>query len=237
MNPTPPGTLKKKIIWTILPAVLWYGSTELRPQVIQPWCLKTPSSCTAEAVPAVDRISLGMENSDADGYSYITQNLSGLVAGTAPFLWATGQAALLRVTPTAAVVTALSDLLTLVQIALWNGTATEISHLISQRPRPFVFSDPQGRGHIPHHYTSFYSGHTSFAAASTLGASLLLLYRGASTPLLVIYFLLSEVLILSTAYFRIMAGRHFLTDVLAGAIAGSLFAFLIIRGKRQSENW
>lgn len=237
MNPDTALKFKRKLLWSLLPALLWYGATELRPHLIKPYCHTKPEACTAQSLPAIDRISVGMESSEADGFSFLTQNLSGIVATTAPFVWAAGELVLLRLGPGAALATACSDLLTLVQITLWNGTATEISHLISQRPRPFVLLDPLGRGHIAHHYTSFYSGHTSFAAASTLGAFLILVYRGASLPLLLIYFTLSEILIFSTAYFRIMAGRHFMTDVVAGALAGTLFAFFIVRAKRKAEDW
>jgi len=225
---------KSEILWTIIPALLWLGSTYARPLLIQTPCPKNPKSCTKETLLPIDQLSIGMENGDADGYSYITQNFSGPWAFSLPLAWSAIRFFGGSLTPAATTAIIAKDVVTLFQVISWNGLFTELSHIVSQRPRPFVYMDPVSRGTDSAHYTSFYSGHTSFAASTTTSAFLILLNRKAPLVLLLISFASSQALILSTAYFRILAGRHFLTDVICGAIAGSLVAYFVVRGKKSN---
>jgi undecaprenyl-diphosphatase len=101
--------------------------------------------------------------------------------------------------------------------------------LIFQRPRPFVYLDPLQRGIDPAHYTSFYSGHTSFAAAMGVSVLILLWKRKVPLPFLAVLVVFIQVLVFSTGYFRIMAGRHFLTDVIVGGIAGAVTALCVLQ--------
>jgi undecaprenyl-diphosphatase len=183
-----------------------------------------------------------MEDMTADGYSYQTQNFSGFWGITLPWGWTLFQTlSSLGSLRSFGVIRSLgilaanlgSDLVVYLQTISWNGLLTEISHIVSQRPRPFVFSNPTERGIDPAHYTSFYSGHTSFAAATGTCGFLLLMRAGAPLALLLLSFASTQALILSTAYFRILAGRHFLTDVLCGAIAGSITAYCLARRKAK----
>jgi membrane-associated phospholipid phosphatase len=187
-----------------------------------------------------------MENPNSDEYSYQTQNFSGLWACALPLVWNLTQSAFIQSTTPVSLVARLipigktvgEDLFILIQTFSWNGLMTELSHLISQRPRPFVYSDPKNRGIDPAHYTSFYSGHTSFTAAMNTAAFFILLRRQAPLIFLLISFACSQGLILSTAYFRILAGRHFLTDVLCGAIAGSIIAYFVVkRNLKDLTRW
>src|SRR5262249_42708323 len=91
----------------------------------------------------------------------------------------------------------------------------------------FVYSNPALRGTDPSHYTSFYSGHTSFAALAGLSLFLILLARGAPTWLIAIAAMSWQGLTIATGYFRVMAGRHFLTDVIAAAWIGSAAALVV----------
>ena len=176
-----------------------------------------------------------MEDSQADEYSYMTQNLSGTLALTVPAIWNTTAFFLGRLSGVGALVATGADIVLVLQTAAWNGFLTESSHLISQRPRPFVYADPVNRGKDPAHYTSFYSGHTSFTAAATLITLLILLYRNAHWSFLVFSAMSFESLTLATGFFRVLAGRHFLTDVTCGAIAGCSVAFAVWYFTRQSS--
>lgn len=175
----------------------------------------------------IDRFSLGWENSAADGASYFTQNLSGVYALCSLLLLSAFLYFSKRLSQREVFGAFLIDLSILLQTIGWNGVFTELSHFISQRPRPFVFLDPLTRGLDPSHFTSFYSGHTSFSAAATLGVILMLFRRKAPPLLCFLSIAIAEVLIFSTAYFRILAGRHFLTDVLSGGVAGTAIACLL----------
>lgn len=234
-----PNQLSKRDIWlSIIPALLWWGATQARPVLIEPRC-KGPGAvvaCSPESVNAIDRIGLGQERGDADGFSYATQNISGYLAIGGPILWSAGMAVAGVLTPELAAASAGVDLLLLGQASAWNGLLNEICHAAIRRPRPFVYSDPAGRGADPSHYTSFYSGHTSFAAVAGLSLLLMLLARGAPAGVLAGAAVSWQALTISTAYFRIMAGRHFLTDVLAAAAIGSAIAVLVFLSHKDCSS-
>lgn len=223
----PPRFSRADIAWTLIPALLWLGGIYGRTYLLKPHCASAPQTCTVESVNSTDRIAIQMESGEADGLSFAGQNISGITAITVPFLWHVGTVALGQFSPLSALIQLGGDWLLLAQASAWNGVGTELSHLVSQRPRPFVYSDPSHRGADPAHYTSFYSGHTSFAAVSMMTLILILLSRGAPGILVLASVISTETLVMLTGYARIMAGRHFLTDVLAAAVAGTLIAVAV----------
>jgi membrane-associated phospholipid phosphatase len=214
---------------TLIPALLWIAGTHARQYLIHPRCVgpDAGAECSKTNVPSIDQPGLGMENMRADAYSYTTQNVSGYLAIGAAVLWSGGAVLTNLSTPLTAAIAAGTDLVLLGQAASWNGVFNEICHVIAHRPRPFVYSDPGGRGQDPAHYTSFYSGHTSFAAVAGVSLFLILLARGAPAGLLIFSASISQGLVMSTGLFRILSGRHFLTDVVAAACFGSLIALAV----------
>lgn len=228
--------LTRADLWlTLVPAVYWLVALQLRPVVIRPYCQTDPSRCAPERVPAIDRPGLGIESGPADGFSLITQNTSGILALTVPALWNISLSVSGALSPAAALVATGVDWTLATQTAAWNGAFTETARLVVQRPRPFVYSD-HSRAADPQNYTSFYSGHTSFSAAACLSLLFALLGRGAPSWLLLAAGITCECLIFSTGLFRILSGRHFLTDVLTGAIMGSLVALAVAYKHRLNRS-
>ena len=223
----PPRLAKSDIAWLLLPALLWAASFKARSEVIHPRCLVNPELCTPAHVFAPDRLSIGRESAQADGLSFLTQNASGYFALGIPVAWSTTLLALGSLTPAGWALAIATDTVILTQAALWNGLFTESVRLAVQRPRPFVYTDPLRFGGDPSHYTSFVSGHTSFAAAAGLTLVLTLLGRGAPLLLVASSGVLTTTLIFLTGLFRVLAGRHFMTDVLAGATSGALIALAV----------
>lgn len=217
---------RKDIALTLIPALLWAGGVFSRPYLIQAHCVADPKSCTQQSVLAMDQPALGLNSTAADQISYFTQNLSGAVAAAVPAAWNIASAVTRKISPAAALSATLTDWLLVFQTAAWNGTGVELSHLISQRPRPYVYADPE-LARNPSNYTSFYSGHTSFAAAASVALFLILLGRGAPAWLLALTAISGELLVVATAACRVLAGRHFLTDVMAGAVAGTFVALAV----------
>ena len=215
------------IAFILIPGFLWWAAVSARPSVISTNCASHLAVCLKENLPILDQFSLGIENGVADQFSYWTQNLSGILGFLIPLLLGLVLYFTRKLSPIAALILALTDLGIILQTMAWNGFFTELSHFIGQRPRPFVFIDPMTRGINPSHFTSFYSGHTSFTAATNIALLLMLIHRKIPLVVCAVYALLAEALILSTAYFRIMAGRHFLTDVICGALAGTAISFII----------
>jgi membrane-associated phospholipid phosphatase len=189
--------------------------------------MKSAEACSREQVFLIDQPAIDMTSRSADGHSFTTQNLSGYIALSVPALWQTGLAIAGKITPTAALIGYATDLVIIIQSVSWNGALNETARLVAQRPRPFVYANPSVMGVEPSNYTSFYSGHTSFSAAAGTATVLALASRGA--PNLVLLFFSSSALVLAflTGLFRVLAGRHFTTDVIIGGIAGIIVSSAI----------
>jgi membrane-associated phospholipid phosphatase len=135
--------------------------------------------------------------------------------------------ALGRIHPTGWLLLVAANTVFFAQASLWNGFVTESIRITVQRPRPFVYADPQRYGNSPAHYTSFISGHTSFSAAAATSMVVLLARTGAPRALLYLGGSAGFVLVFLTGLFRVQAGRHFLTDVVAAAFIGTLVTLLL----------
>ncbi len=215
---------KSDLLWIGIPILLWLGLIWVRPYVFQTACTQAVHTCLKEFLFPVDRLAFGIEEIQADQFSNYTQNFAGIYGVLAPLIWnwrLWSVAAVSRAVMRGSMIT---ELTLLVQTGVWNGLFTEMAHFLTQRPRPFVYSHLVKAGDNPAHYTSFYSGHTSFTAAIGFCVCLILMRRRAPFILIGLAILMFEMLTFLTGYFRIMAGRHFLTDVVCGMVAGPLVA-------------
>jgi membrane-associated phospholipid phosphatase len=232
---TAPRLTWSYLAWTVVPALLWLAAIYSRGAIIRPHCAEHPENCTAAQLLPMDRPAIGLEAPQADALSFTTQGLSGVLALGVPPLWHLGTLALGLATPAGAAVALGVDLAIFAQTAVWNGFLTESSHLVSQRPRPFVYTDP-ARARDFSNYTSFYSGHTSFSAASATYLFLTLAGRGAPAPVLAVAGAGAYALMSLTGTYRVLAGRHFPTDVLIGALAGCWVAFVVAFAHRRAAS-
>ena len=204
---------------TLLPSLIWGLGVYSRPISIDPYCTRLPETCTQQSVFFLDRLGMQPEVPGADLLSYYGQNSSAALAILIPVLLAKIS------NPT----TLLTDWNILLRVAAWNGIFLEISHYLFQRPRPFVYQNLALDGPNPMNYTSFYSGHTSYTAASNTALTLLLIARGAPLKWIQIMKFLTPILIFFTAICRVLAQRHFITDVFIGGLAGALIGWTVIR--------
>jgi membrane-associated phospholipid phosphatase len=179
-----------------------------------------------EKILSIDRFLIDSEDSRADEYSFYTQNLSGAVALTVPLLMTLFWIATRRRSAGQTLKDLGTDWLLLLQTTLFNGLFTELTRLAVQRPRPFVYKD-LSRAADPANYTAFYSGHTSFAAASMTALWLILLSRGAHPRVLTISATVGVVLVYLTGVYRVLAGRHFFTDTLVALFMGFAVAWCV----------
>lgn len=232
---TPPKLTWADLLLTFLPAIFWLIAIYSRAVLITPHCAQHPESCTAASLLSMDRPAVGLEVPGADALSFTTQGLSGILAMGIPTVLHAGLLITRQVSPVAALVGIATDLVIFAQTAVWNGLFTEISHLVTQRGRPFVYSDPQ-RAQDFANYTSFYSGHTSFAAASAIFLLLTLLGRGAPKWLVGLAAVSAYGLMSLTGLYRVLAGRHFPTDVFAGALAGTAIAIWVAYRHKSRDN-
>lgn len=202
--------------WIVTSVALagWYSGFRARASVIAMACGENPSSCHPNSLNPLDRWGL-VRDYDwlSDHLSYWTQDASAVLALGVFFLLAPAR----RV--------AWTHVLLLLQSTFINGALLEAIRLLVQRPRPFVYVDPTAQGWAHAHYTSFYSGHTSFAALAGTCAVLASLDARPVTRRLVTA--LAVLLAASTGLLRVAASRHFITDVIFGAAAGLAVAVAV----------
>lgn len=109
-----------------------------------------------------------------------------------------------------------------------NALIVSIVKYAVRRPRPYVYDpgQPPEARNTTDAQLSFYSGHTATTFAAAVGFSEVFRRRhdGIAVP---IYYAGSVALASLTGFLRILAGKHFLTDVLAGAIVGTSLGILI----------
>lgn len=205
------------VVWAGL-GTAWYWGLLARGS-LPLHCVQTPGACEPQGVNGLDRWVLSYtHNPFLDSVSFVTQDLSGalFLLTTAWLAWRGGTGRrLIRLGKYWAMgFTA----------TLLNGVCTELARHIGQRPRPFVYLSSE-QGLNPQNYVSFYSGHTSFAATSCTLTVLFVWWTGSSLRLKQFSTAAAVALTLSTGMFRVLSGRHFVTDVVAGAIAGACVAW------------
>ncbi len=105
-----------------------------------------------------------------------------------------------------------------------NGALVTLSKFLVQRPLPRTYAGDPSLIDRPEGYRSFYSGHTSLVFAGLSATAMTIRYRyGEQTwP-----WVLTGVLGTSVAIERVADGRHFPTDVLAGALMGTAVGVLV----------
>ena len=223
--PAPPRGpyFRSWIGFLLLPLAIFVVLYGLRSFFFHPWCAVNPSPCTLDSVNKFDRIAFSYGSMRADFWSNVLQNLVGVLAFTLPWAWYWGKER----------VRALQETFLLMNISFWNLALMELIRTLVQRPRPVVYHSPLTEGANIHQYTSFYSGHTSFTALACLGLFFIASRRfGGSERTAArtnqwVYFCVLGFYLLSTfgmGLLRVWGGRHFPSDVIFGAAAGSAIA-------------
>ncbi len=232
-----PKLNRSDILLTALPAALWLLTLYSRPFIMDLHCTKDPLSCQKSQIFKPDQLSLENEyDTEADNHSFLTQNLTAYLAVGVPIAFGLTRIFINLLSPTQALIQVGADLLILGQSIAWNGAINETLRLIVQRPRPFVYQDPFRLGSDPAHYTSFYSGHTSFVASSGSALVFSLLGRSAPTWFIALISIGVGILIFLTGLFRVLSSRHFITDVLFAAFAGILIsAWIALIHRRRKK--
>lgn len=117
----------------------------------------------------------------------------------------------------------LEDIVVMGQSVLVAGAMTEIVKLSAQRPRPFVYDQPAGAAtEDPKNYLSFFSAHTSTVFAATMSYATTFAFRHPGSSMTYVAYGAAFALGATTGALRIAGGMHFPTDVLAGAVVGTV---------------
>jgi len=133
----------------------------------------------------------------------------------------------------------------LFRAAAINGVLLEWVRIGVQRPRPYLTAKLQtgNTALAVSDFTSFYSGHTSFsfAALATLAFALRESLSQDPNPkpqdmrVAIMILLLAVTTASATGLMRVLAGRHHLSDVIAGATMGVISGLLAARVNHRAR--
>lgn len=123
----------------------------------------------------------------------------------------------------------LEDALLITEATALAGAVNEFAKYSAGRERPFVHVLPEAEKALTprpsDNNTSFYSGHTNFAFALAVSAGTLATLRGYTWAPWV--WAVGMPLATFSGYLRIAADKHYFTDVVVGAAAGSAIGFAV----------
>jgi membrane-associated phospholipid phosphatase len=119
--------------------------------------------------------------------------------------------------------TAAEDLLVITEAMTVAGALTTVTRYTSARIRPFAYYG-QGSG-VPEDHLSFWSGHTTTAFSAAAAAGYVAQIRGyASWPWV---YAVGFTAAGAVSYFRVAGDKHWMTDVVVGAVVGTGIGFLV----------
>jgi membrane-associated phospholipid phosphatase len=203
---------------TIAAAAVW-----LLPQSFGREIVKPPCPCDRTAVRGFDSFALGRRSSAADTAS----NVAVTTFTVAPILLDALDVHLSGGSWSSYGI----DLVVMLEALTINGALNETMKLTVRRPRPLVYDPVAGSDDLtqPDSYLSFYSGHTSSTAAVTMAYATTFALRHPDSPALLWIYGGAAVGTATMGLLRVLAGKHFPTDVLAGAAVGSAVGLVVPR--------
>ena len=224
-----PALGKNEKFLFIFPMLVWIGLLVSRPYVLQARCQYDPSVCDLKWVPKIDWPVIHYRDPVAERYSFIAQDTAAVVGVMVPIGVYTAFIIGQHLSPPLALAAFVRDGVLLAQTVAWNGAIMEYFRVGFQRPRPFVYSDPKDAGRNGAHYTSFYSGHTSFVATAMMAIFLLVVRRMPKSRILIAAFgVFGIAMTAMTGLFRVFNARHFYTDVIFASGMGGAIAIAIV---------
>jgi membrane-associated phospholipid phosphatase len=200
------------LAWDI-PIVVVSAAGSLVPVLFTDSLIHPHCPCPTSEVPWFDRWAIGYASDTADTVSTVTATLA-LIAPVA-----------LDFVDVGASTPFLEDMVVYGEALLVTTALTNLAKYTVQRPIPRVYS-PGTPGYVnsSSDYRSFFSGHTSstFAALTAMSMTWTLRHGDTWWPWVV-----TGVVGTSVALERVFAGRHFPSDVVVGAAAGTLVGLAV----------
>jgi membrane-associated phospholipid phosphatase len=119
--------------------------------------------------------------------------------------------------------TAAEDLLVITEAMTVAGALTTVTRYTTARMRPFVYFG--GGTGVPEDHLSFWSGHTTTAFSAAAAAGYVAQLRGyASWPWI---YAVGFTAAGTVSYLRVASDKHWMTDVVVGAVVGTGIGFLV----------
>lgn len=131
-----------------------------------------------------------------------------------------------------------TDMLVYFETMLYSSTLDLFVRALRVHPRPFVYNTdaPQSDRLSPEASGSFYSGHADAAFATAVYMSYTYSLRHPDYKGKVYLWTGSLAVAAGISSLRIFSGKHYLSDVVAGAAMGSLFGFVVPWFHRSDES-
>jgi membrane-associated phospholipid phosphatase len=120
----------------------------------------------------------------------------------------------------------LNDATLIVQGIAASAAANQLVKFTAGRQRPYAHADPRPFAEDPDQNVSFYSGHTALAFSTVVSTGTVMARRNSPYAPWVLGIGLPAAA--GVGALRIAADKHYLTDVLTGALVGSGIAFLVV---------
>ncbi|MGM0576661.1 MAG: phosphatase PAP2 family protein [Myxococcota bacterium] len=189
-----------------------------RPDTVAPSCYP----CSAEPLNSLDATVVG--NDSSTGRTISDWGLYASMA--APY--AVGFVDALASDHAGAWKGFLVDSLVVTEAMAAAMTINQIFKMTAQRPRPSVYADHSNPQRISYGDSlSFYSGHTSMAFAGAVATARTWSLRHPESEAKPAMWSACLALAVATGVGRVAGGKHFWSDVLVGAVAGSAAGWLV----------
>ncbi len=202
---------------TLVAGAAWIATEVFKPQLAPPTCRWCDVGPTDRAVR--DRV-VWRSTPAAEVASNVTALLAPLAAVGLDALAASHEGS-----PRGLPV----DALLIVEAAALAADANQLAKLLAGRERPFVHALPSDRkrdtGNVTDNNLSFFSGHATETFALAAAGGTVATLRGYRWAPLV--WTVGGAIAAATGYLRMAADKHWLTDVLVGAIVGAGVGFAV----------
>ncbi|MCC6750281.1 MAG: phosphatase PAP2 family protein [Deltaproteobacteria bacterium] len=120
------------------------------------------------------------------------------------------------------------DVLLAAQAMALTGAVQQLTALAVRRPRPFMYrGDTDERRDNADANMSFFSGHTASAFAAAVSFATIFTLRRPHSRFRAVVWVASLLLASAVPLCRVAAGKHFWSDVLAGAAVGTSVGILV----------
>lgn len=182
-------------------------------------------------IPPLDRWAIGFYSPSLSAMSSVVAG-AGLLLPAAVNAWDTYRGA-------QAWQGILVDAFLLQQTIMLTSALSSYAKSVPMHSTPLVYDDevPVSEKMKPHNASSFFSNHTTSAFATAVYSAYTFQLRHPGSPLVPWAWGGSLALAAGTGSMRILAGKHFPTDVIAGAAVGALCGYLVPRlHLRRSRN-